>query len=149
MHKRFKHYWCEAQGNDVKEQELEDIVCVALDELKMHCPKLYWDTMYKMHCAVYGPHFDEHLAKKAVARMKNVDGTHGEHWTYEQTNQLADQQGITQKADWYYVLNMLWSDFSDVYNNDMNMYIRVAKNYMHDPDAPKGKVLDVWLAQMV
>lgn len=86
MHKRFKHYLEEAQGSDVKEQELTDIVCDALDELRMHCPRLYWDTMYKMHCAVYGPHFDECLAKKAVAKMKNVDGTHGEYWTYEQTS---------------------------------------------------------------
>lgn len=117
-------------------------------ELKMHCPKLYWNTMYKMHCAVYGPHFDEHLAKQAVARMKNVDGSSGEHWTYEQTSQLADQQGITQKADWYYVMNMLYSDYSEIYGSDINMYIRVAKAYMRDPDAPESKVFDLWLAQM-
>ena len=121
MHKRFKHYWEEAQGSDVKEQELTDIVCDALDELRMHCPRLYWDTMYKMHCAVYGPHFDECLAKKAVARMKNVDGTHGEYWTYEQTSQLAEQQGIKHKADWYYVMNMLHSDYSEIYGNDITM----------------------------
>ena len=105
--------------------------------------------MYKMHCAVYGPHFDECLAKKAVAKMKNVDGTHGEYWTYEQTSQLAEQQGIKHKADWYYVMNMLHSDYSEIYGNDINMYIRVAKAYMNDPDASEGKVLDVWLAQMI
>lgn len=148
MHKRFKHYLEEAQGSDVKEQELTDIVCDALDELRMHCPRLYWDTMYKMHCAVYGPHFDECLAKKAVAKMKNVDGTHGEYWTYEQTSQLAEQQGIKHKADWYYVMNMLHSDYSEIYGSDINMYIRVAKAYMRDPDAPEGKVFDLWLAQM-
>lgn len=102
----------------------------------------------KLHCVAYGPHFDEHLAKKAVAGMKNVDGTCGEHWTYEQTSQLADQQGITQKADWYYVMNMLYSDYSEIYGSDINMYIRVAKAYMRDPDAPEGKVFDLWLAQM-
>lgn len=79
--------------------------------------------------------------------MKNVDGTCGEHWTYEQTSQLADQQGITQKTDWYYVMNMLYSDYSEIYGSDINMYIRVAKAYMRDPDAPEGKVFDLWLAQ--
>lgn len=148
MHKRFKHYWHEAQSNEVKQQELEDIVCDALDELKMHCPKLYWDAMYKMHCAVYGPHFDEHLAKKAVAGMKNVDGTCGEYWTYEQTSQFADQQGIRCKADWYYVMNMLHSDFAEILGSDTNNYVRMAKAYINDPDASEGKVLDVWLAQM-
>lgn len=67
---------------------------------------------------------------------------------YQLGSQLADQQGITQKADWYYVMNMLYSDYSEIYGSDINMYIRVAKAYMRDPDAPEGKVFELWLAQM-
>lgn len=139
MHKRFKHYLEEAQGSDVKEQELTDIVCDALDELRMHCPRLYWDTMYKMHCAVYGPHFDECLAKKAVAKMKNVDGTHGEYWTYEQTSQLAEQQGIKHKADWYYVMNMFFSDYYNVFGTDTSTYVKLSKAWFNDVDVCEGK----------
>ena len=91
----------------------------------------------------------EELAKKAVAKMKNVDGTCGEHWTYEQTSQLADQQGIRCKADWYYVMNMLHSDFAEILGSDTNNYVRMAKAYINDPDASEGKVLDAWLAQML
>lgn len=147
MHK-LKKYWEKVSADPVKIEEMEEIVCEALEEVRGRCPRLFWDTAYKLHCVAYGPHFDERLAKKAVSRMKNVDGTCGEHWTYEQTSQLADQQGITQKADWYYVMNMLYSDYSEIYGSDINMYIRVAKAYMHDPDAPEGKVFDLWLAQM-
>lgn len=147
MHK-LKKYWEKVSADPVKITEMEEIVCEALEEVRGRCPRLFWDTAYKLHCVAYGPHFDEHLAKQAVARMKNVDGSSGEHWTYEQTSQLADQQGITQKADWYYVMNMLYSDYSEIYGSDINMYIRVAKAYMRDPDAPEGKVFDLWLAQM-
>ena len=147
MHK-LKKYWEKVSADPVKITEMEEIVCEALEEVRGRCPRLFWDTAYKLHCVAYGPHFDEHLAKKAVARMKNVDGTCGEHWTFEETNQLADQQGITQKADLYYVMNMLYSDYSEIYGSDINMYIRVAKAYMRDPDAPEGKVFDLWLAQM-
>ena len=147
MHK-LKKYWEKVSADPVKITEMEEIVCEALEEVRGRCPRLFWDTAYKLHCVAYAPHFDEHLAKKAVARMKNVDGTCGEHWTFEETNQLADQQGITQKADWYYVMNMLYSDYSEIYGSDINMYIRVAKAYMRDPDAPEGKVFDLWLAQM-
>lgn len=147
MHK-LKKYWEKVSADPVKIEEMEEIVCEALEEIRGRCPRLFWETAYKLHCVAYGPHFDENLAKKAVARMKNVDGSSGEHWTYEQTSQLADQQGITQKADWYYVMNMLYSDYSEIYGSDINMYIRVAKAYMSDPDAPEGKVFDLWLAQM-
>ena len=50
--------------------------------------------MMKIHCIAYGPHFDEHLAKKAVSEMKNVDGTTGEHWTVEETTRVMDQNGV-------------------------------------------------------
>ena len=147
MHK-LKKYWEKVSADPVKREEMEEIVCEALEEIRGRCPRLFWDTAYKLHCVAYGPHFDEYLAKKAVAGMKNVDGTCGEHWTYEQTSQFADQQGIRCKADWYYVMNMLYSDYSEIYGSDINMYIRVAKAYMRDPDAPEGKVFDLWLAQM-
>lgn len=76
MHK-LKKYWEKVSADPVKIEEMEEIVCEALEEIRGRCPRLFWDTAYKLHCVAYGPHFDEHLAKKAVARMKNVDGTYG------------------------------------------------------------------------
>ena len=90
----------------------------------------------------------EELAKKAVSAMRNVDGTTGEHWSMEKTNPLAEQNGIKEKADFYYTMNMLYSDFSDVLGSEASTYVKMAKAYMHDPDAPEGKVFDIWLAQM-
>lgn len=80
--------------------------------------------------------------------MKNVDGTHGAYWTYEQTSQLADQHGIECKGDFYYVMNMLHSDFVEVLGNDTSNYVRMAKAYMCDPDAAESKVFDLWIAGM-
>ena len=147
MHK-LKKYWEKVSADPVKIEEMEEIVCEALEEVRGRCPRLFWDTAYKLHCVAYGPHFDEHLAKKAVSRMKNVDGTCGEHWTYEQTNQLAEQHNIKHKADWYYVLNMVYSDYGAAFSGDTGTLVKIAKAYMCDPDAPSGKVLDLWVAQM-
>ena len=114
----------------------------------MHCPDLFYRTLYDLHCVAYGPHFDEALAKLAVSKMQNTDGTNGEHWTYEQTNQLAEQHNIKHKADWYYVLNMVYSDYGAAFSGDSGTLVKIAKAYMCDPDAPSGKVLDLWVAQM-
>ena len=146
--RKLKKYWEQASANPEKIKEMEEIVCEALEEIRGRCPRLFWDTAYKLHCVAYGQHFDEELAKKAVSKMKNVDGTRGEHWTYEQTSQLADQQGICCKADWYYVMNMLHSDFVEVLGNDTSNYVRMAKAYMCDPDATESKVFDLWIAGM-
>ncbi|PWM78692.1 MAG: hypothetical protein DBY32_04215 [Phascolarctobacterium sp.] len=145
---RYKEFIKAVSGNAEKEEELKEIVCDAVEKIKHYCPEEFWATVYKMHCVAYGPHFDEKLARMAVGKMRNVDGSAGEHWTIEQTSQIADQYGIVHKADWYYVMNMLYSDFAQVIGNDSNTYAKMAKAYMQDPDAPEGKVLNLWLTQI-
>lgn len=143
----YKEYFNKIAGDDTKEKKLKEIVCSAIEKVKHYCPEEFHKIMYDVHCVAYGPHFDECLAKKAVAEMKNVDGTIGEHWSIEETNTIAAQHDIKQKCDFYYVMNMLYSDFYNVLGSDSGTYIRMSKAYMCDPDAPEGKPFEVWLAQ--
>lgn len=146
MHK-LKEYMTKVADDPIKKQELEDITCEVIDKLQKHCPEIFWNTAYKLHCVVYGPHFDECLARKVVAEMKNIDGTMGEHWTMEQTATIAEQQDVKHKCDFYYVMNMLYSDFSAVLGSDTGTYARLSKAYIYDPDAPEGKPFELWFAQ--
>lgn len=62
------------------------------------------------HEAMYGPHFNEECALKAVSKMENEDGSRGEHWSLEETTSIANQYGINLKGekynkyDWYVAL---------------------------------------------
>lgn len=92
-------------------------------------------------------HFDEHLVKKAVAEMENVDGSSGEHWTIEETTRVMEQNGIkVNKYDWYYLMNMLHSDYSNIWGEDVAQYVKFGKAYINDPDASEGKVFCLWKA---
>ena len=55
---------------------------------------------------------------------------------------------IKEKADFYYVMNMMHSDYADVLGSDVGTYVKMAKAYMEDPDAAEGKVFCTWLGQM-
>lgn len=144
----FKIYWDAIMGDEAKEKAMETAICESLEEIRVKCPRIYYDAMYKMHCAIYGVHFNERLAKTAVSCMENADGTYGEHWTFEQTNQLAEQHEIKCKADFYYVLNMMYSDYGKIFGNETSIYVKLAKAYINDTDAPKGKVFNTWVSQM-
>lgn len=146
MHK-YKDYLRHIEGDAEKLRKLEEVMCEAVEKIKKHCPNEFWDTMYDIHCVVYGEHFDEQLAKMAVEKMHNVDGTTGEFWTMEQTNQLANQYDIKEKCDFYYVMNMMHSDYSHIIGNDTAMYAKFAKAYMCDPDAKEGKAFHSWWMQ--
>jgi hypothetical protein len=48
MHK-LKKYWEKVSADPVKIEEMEEIVCEALEEVRGRCPRLFWDTAYKLH----------------------------------------------------------------------------------------------------
>jgi hypothetical protein len=56
------------------------IFCIMRERLKI-----------ERHEAVYGPHFNEECALKAVSKMENEDGSRGEHWSLEETTSIANQ----------------------------------------------------------
>lgn len=145
--KEVKHYMDSLERQPEKIEEARKLMCDTIKHMKEHCPSAYWRLVTNLHCLLNGPNFDEESAKMAVSRMHNVDGTVGGHWTKEDTDKLAMQHGIEHKCDFYYAMNMLHSDLSAIFGNDVTMYVKVAKAlYFDDPDAPKGKLFLQWIA---
>ena len=73
--------------------------------------------------------------------MQNKDGTKGGHWTWEQVAQVHKERKMEEdESELYVILNMMYSDY---YNPkfDTNIYLEMAKDWIHDPDAPECKTL--------
>ena len=146
MHK-LHNYIKELHKHVDKESAFIDIMCYALKKLKSHDEEDYKTIMCKLHCLLHGCTFDEETAKEAVSHMRNVDGTVGEHWTYEQAYNLAQQHGIKHVPDFYWAINMLYSDLYSVMGGDVGTYTKMAKAmYFTDPDAPEGKAFKQYMA---
>ena len=120
----------------------------AVEDMKKRDTFAYYSSYFTIHESIFGKHFSEELAEKAVSDMVNADGTVGEHWTLQQTTALASSNGANyNKYDFYYVMNMLYSDFCEVIGNDANTYFKMAKAYLDDPDASKDKAYCLWKAR--
>lgn len=130
--------------------ELNSILDEHLLELEEEYPDMYWEVILDIHELVNGSHFDEEMATNAVSKMKNDDGTIGAHWPYADTTSVANSAGVQFTAyntwDWYYTLNMIYSDFYSVFGSDVNMYVRTAKAWIEDKDAPEGKAFKYFSA---
>lgn len=81
---------------------------------------------------------DKECAEYAVSKLINEDGSKGQHWDYETTSKLADKYEIHDKPAFYYVLNMIYSDFYESGRNDSE-YVKDAVKFMNDKDAPHDK----------
>lgn len=95
-------------------------------------------------------HFDMSTAQKWVDGMKNDDGTHGAHWTIEQTTAVAESLAIPldtiSEYCWWATMNMMYSDYVNVaidYKVDVpDFYANLAEAFLFDKDAgsPKQKL---------
>ena len=103
------------------------------------------------HEAMYGPHFNEECALKAVSKMENEDGSRGEHWSLEETTSITNQYGINLKGekynkyDWYVALNMIRSDYyravvTMTSSDHIKYFVELAKAWLNDKDIEEGKM---------
>ena len=89
--------------------------------------------------------FDEHKAKEWVARMKNNDGTTGEHFKAEHAEQMRNAHcPDCDKMEFWAAMNMMYSDYCAVAKK-MNVdrpdfYAHMAKAFLMDKDAGAEKM---------
>lgn len=140
--------YLDMSSDNEKACELHNIICEYLDSLTLDTadPKAK-RMLLKLHELDCGPHFDADIAIKAVANMENVDGTTGQHWTFEEVEKEAQKRNIDHPEDLYYAINMLYSDLANVLGKDPEKYIAAAKAlYWDDPDMPEGKLFKQYVA---
>lgn len=122
-------------------EKLECIMIELLEELKEEDEHEYNHIAYKIHKIAYDGHLGKELAEKWCMEMQNKDGTHGGHWTWEQTEEVRKQYAPQQEAsDFYAVMNMIHSDY---YNQrfDTATYIQLALDWLNDKDVGGCKTL--------
>ncbi len=91
------------------------------------------------------PKLGKELAMEWAQGMENEDGTHGPHWTMEQTKQVQAQQGIDcDPVEFFLAINMMYSDYVKVAKklgvNKVDFYACMAKAFLDDKDAGPDKI---------
>lgn len=86
----------------------------------------------------YGRHIvDENMYERAVSLLRWPDDrTCGAKWSVSDIKNVAGVNFNSTKytlLDFAYVMNMLWSDYSNVFV-DTNYYVKMARNYLEDAD---------------
>lgn len=88
---------------------------------------------------------NEMSARAWVKKMKNSDGTHGEHFTKEITDQVRQAHAPgCDEWEFYATMNMMYSDYSSVAKqmgfDKTDFYAMMAKAFLDDEDAGDMKL---------
>ena len=139
--KLFRKLIKEAMHRPEKEQDL------FMDKLKDEVgEEVLMRAYYELYVFLHGCHFCEETAHYAVSEMVNANKTKGESVTKATTDEWARKLNLTWECynewDWYYVVNMVASDYYGII--DQNTYYKVAKAWLEDVDVAKGKAFLYW-----
>lgn len=86
------------------------------------------------------------MAKKAVDELEDEDGNIGEKWSIEQIEETLKNKKIPLQneyynlSDMYYLINMVYSNHSKTFNNNIDLIINTALDLAEDIDFPSDKV---------
>lgn len=89
---------------------------------------------------------DERTAREWTRKMRNDDGSSGEHWSMDQIKQLMSQKGIKHDpVEFYAIMNAMYSDYCKVAKkhnvNTIDFYVDIAKAWLDDKDAVPDKAM--------
>lgn len=119
-------------------QELSDMLEDTMEIIKDYDKDCYKDFEMKLYKMAYGNHLNKLMAEEIVHKMR----PYSERWSFEETRNLQRQRGINDidECEFYVVINSAYNDYKDLFNEDIESYIRFTIDFIKDEDAKQGKV---------
>lgn len=138
------------------------------EQIRQYHPDKYNEIVEQMYIDLYGEHFNEEMAKKAVKEMIFIIENYNFNYSpeqieqlieqmYKQTNQIMSKYGKIanpipeeiNKWDKYYTFNMICADYPLTHNGDSNKIAMMSYEFLSDPDAPICKAYKYYKAMEI
>lgn len=119
-------------------EELSDMLETTMEIVKDYDKDCYKDLEMKLYKMAYGSHLNKKMAEKIVDKMRPF----GMRWSFEETKNMLRQRGLNNidENEFYVVINSAYNDYKDLFNEDVESYVRFAIDFIEDEDAKQGKV---------
>lgn len=119
-------------------ETLSDILEDTMEELEKYdkdCFDKYTMKLYKM---AYGNVLNKEMAEEVVSKMR----PYGERWDIEESQSIMEQYNINgvRIIDFYIVINSAYNDYRNLFEDDIEKYVRFTMDFIQDEDAKMDKV---------
>lgn len=127
-------------------QELSDMLEDTMEIIKDYDKECYKEMEMKLYKMAYGNHLNKSMAEEIVHKMR----PYSQRWSLEETRKMQEQRGINDidPIEFFVVINSAYNDYKDLFNEDIESYIRFAIDFIKDEDAKQDKVF-LYFTQIV
>ena len=124
------------KGNREDMERLGEILEEVIEELDQETCHEYKMELYTM---AYGEMLTDAMAEKIVHKMK----PYGQKWSKEDTTNVKNRYGLdVSDTDFYVVMNSAYNDYKDVFQENIDMYVKYSNDFIKDEDAKPHKVFN-------
>jgi chaperonin cofactor prefoldin len=119
-------------------KSLSDILENTMEELEKYDEDCFDEYMMELYKMAYGNTLNKEMAEDIVYKMK----PYGEKWDIKEVQRIMEQYEIDniRLADFYVVINSAYNDYRDLFQDDIEKYVRFTINFIEDEDAKMDKV---------
>lgn len=113
---------------------LEDV----LEEIEKYDKECYDKYVMELYKMAYGNVLNRQMAEEIVSKMR----PYGKRWDIEETQQIQNQYGLNniRSVDFFIVMNSSFNDFRNIFEDDIEKYIKFSVDFIQDEDAKPDKV---------
>lgn len=125
-------------GNIEDMHKLSEMLEDVMENLKQYdeeCFKKYEMELYK---TAYGSTLSRKMAEEIVNNMK----PYRMRWSLPETQSIQEKYGLSniKPVDFFVVMNSAYNDYKDIFDEDVELYVRFTDDFINDEDAGKDKV---------
>lgn len=125
-------------GNVEDMYTLTDIFEDLVDTLESEGLNIYKEYEMKLYKMAYGTQLSREMAEEIVNKMR----PYGQRWNIEEIEDVQRQYGLNhiKTTDMYVVMNSAYNDYKNIFDENIDYYIKFADDFINDEDAKEGKV---------
>ena len=122
-------------GKQEDMEKLSDMLAEIIYKIKEPHYDLYKHYKMCLYEMAFGKVISDEMREEIVEKI-------GEHWTLEQTEQVKNDYGYNDipTNEFNLVMNMAYSDYKDIFEDNLDLYAKFSKAFIQDDDAKEGKV---------
>lgn len=123
--------------------ELSDILEDTLEMLEKYDKECYKEYEMRLYEMAYGQNLSKEIATQIVHNMQ----PYGQKWSIEETRNIQEQFGMNNinPIDFYTTLNMAYNDYNNLFQENLDMYVTFADDFINDIDGKPHKVFKYFM----
>ena len=125
------------EGTNEDMHKLSNMLENTIEDLKQFDDQCYEQYKMELYKIAYGNTLNKSMAQNIVSNMR----PYGQRWSIEETKSVQNDFGVVDinPIDFYIVLNSAYNDYYNIFNENLDMYVKFTIDFINDEDARKDK----------